>query len=276
MEKQARRALGESGRRPSAQIAGNVVSRTQMAPLSRARAVENRRPVRTQYTWALSIDQTARPISPDMSAMQASDSTSDAASAKAEDGGARVRGRDAEPIVGVRATSRRAKWFSARWPEASKSSTPRARDGWCFWAQKGLDARPHPRSLPCGRGERSSDGRDTGDRALTSTQSLIRMCGCAPLSTSSCIAPIAMAAQRAATFKTTVIVARLGTRLAGEEERSWKAARAATCALSEASSARSRSRSSRSTRSSSRTIALSDGVGETFGGEAFGGRVGSN
>eukprot|EP00965_Chrysotila_dentata_P033205 1105875-Pleurochrysis_carterae.AAC.2 len=80
-----------------------------------------------------------------------------------------------------------------------------------------------------------------------------------------------MAAQSAATFKATVIDTRLGTRRVG-----GMAERAATCSLSAASSARSRSRSSRSTRSSSRTIAPSDGVGETLGGDAFMGSVGSN
>eukprot|EP00965_Chrysotila_dentata_P244762 6206156-Pleurochrysis_carterae.AAC.1 len=83
-----------------------------------------------------------------------------------------------------------------------------------------------------------------------------------------------MAAQSAATFKATVRDARLGTRMVGGMLPS--AVRAATCSLSAASSARSRSRSSRSTRSSSRTIAPSDGVGETFGGDTFVGSVGSN
>eukprot|EP00965_Chrysotila_dentata_P141627 4680318-Pleurochrysis_carterae.AAC.1 len=143
--------------------------------------------------------------------MQAIDSTSVAASAKAKDGGIRDRWHDEELIVGVRAVWLRPKDLRSRQPQASKSSTAKVRNVWCLWAQYVLGARPHQRNLPCGRKERSSDGSDTEDRALTSTHSLIRRCGCTPLS-SSCIAPIAMAAQRAATFRATVSDTRLGVR----------------------------------------------------------------
>eukprot|EP00965_Chrysotila_dentata_P048037 1593404-Pleurochrysis_carterae.AAC.1 len=75
-----------------------------------------------------------------------------------------------------------------------------------------------------------------------------------------------MAAQRAVTLSIIESVVQFIVRLVGEAcassgardcectagvGRSWEAARAATCALSEASSARSFSRCSRSTRSSS-------------------------
>eukprot|EP00965_Chrysotila_dentata_P094453 3122782-Pleurochrysis_carterae.AAC.1 len=77
------------------------------------------------------------------------------------------------------------------------------------------------------------------------------MSGCAPLSRS-CIVPIVMAAQRAVTLSTIESVVQFIVRLTGEarassgardcgctagEGRSWEAAKAATCALSETSSA---------------------------------------
>eukprot|EP00965_Chrysotila_dentata_P185124 6111444-Pleurochrysis_carterae.AAC.1 len=65
MEKQARRALGESGRRHSAHIASDVVSGKRAIVHSRSTVrsppMASKATCRSQYTWALSSDQTARP-----------------------------------------------------------------------------------------------------------------------------------------------------------------------------------------------------------------------
>eukprot|EP00965_Chrysotila_dentata_P212171 6186871-Pleurochrysis_carterae.AAC.2 len=139
---------------------------------------------------------------------------SDAASAKADDGGIRWRSRNVESMVEIRAARWWLKSLGPRWPPASKSNTARVRNIWCSRAQDVLEARPHQRELPCSRRESRLDGSDTADRALMSTQSLKRLCGRAPLS-SSCIVPTAMAAQRTAMFRAMVSETRFGARSVG-------------------------------------------------------------
>eukprot|EP00965_Chrysotila_dentata_P074412 2457488-Pleurochrysis_carterae.AAC.1 len=91
----------------------------------------------------------ACPTLPATNAAQACDSTSDAASAKANDGGDRGRCRNAKSTV----MTRPARWWlnilGLRWSPTSKSSTARERNVWCFRARDTLDVRPHQRALPC-------------------------------------------------------------------------------------------------------------------------------
>eukprot|EP00965_Chrysotila_dentata_P050526 1674371-Pleurochrysis_carterae.AAC.1 len=124
-----------------------------------------------------------------------------------------------------------------------------ARDSWCLWARKGLDALPHQRNSPCDRCPCGSCGRHIANAAHVNTHNFARTCGCAPLS-SNCIAPREMAAQRAATLSRIDRAIQPCTRSVGlsacleeavtggiAEEDDWRdcaAARAATCALSAA------------------------------------------
>eukprot|EP00965_Chrysotila_dentata_P023677 784694-Pleurochrysis_carterae.AAC.1 len=83
---------------------------------------------RNQYTCALRRDQIACPTLPATNATQACDSTSDAASAKADDGSGRGRCRNAKSMVKICP----ARWWlnslGPRWPPTSKISTARVRN----------------------------------------------------------------------------------------------------------------------------------------------------
>eukprot|EP00965_Chrysotila_dentata_P060887 2018435-Pleurochrysis_carterae.AAC.1 len=74
---------------------------------------------------------------------------SDAASAKADDGGGRGRCRNAKSMVKICSVRWWLNSLGPRWPPASKINTARVRNVWCFRAREAFEARPHQRALPC-------------------------------------------------------------------------------------------------------------------------------
>eukprot|EP00965_Chrysotila_dentata_P045222 1502924-Pleurochrysis_carterae.AAC.3 len=144
---------------------------------------------RTQNVEAFSKDQTARVRSPEARAWHALDSKSEAARAKAEDGHRDERMRDAAASLRTGSVG----------GMTCTGDTPTARDVWCLWARIELDGRPHQRASPCDRCACGLRGRYTAGIAHESKYNAAKKCGYVPWS-SSCIAPTAMAAQRAATL----------------------------------------------------------------------------
>eukprot|EP00965_Chrysotila_dentata_P199361 6179332-Pleurochrysis_carterae.AAC.2 len=113
------------------------------------------------------MDHTARERTPEASARQASDSKSEAARAKAEEGHRDGRMHDGSTSLRVGSVSgmKKVGWYDEQPHEAKSKDTLTARDIWCLWARLELEGRPHQRALPCDRCACGLRGRHTAGTA---------------------------------------------------------------------------------------------------------------